>query len=217
MAANDQLKPFPYELYKDLQITDDNLVIQNGQLIGELAFPQIIESYNVELSYTRIEELLKQGIEVYGYENYYLNDRGVPVLNYDVEGYPKDTTTIDVFGLVYHKNICVGKLGHPSLKGISKEMMDHLDKLGIKHSFQWGMIKPEIVTKPKILPPVQPEIIVVPYDKNRGLYRDTSRSGIIKQDVEGNIILTGMLKNGEVVQATKEEKQYYSDLGFKME
>jgi len=216
MAANTQLKPFPYELFKDLQITEDNLVIQNGELIGELDFPSIINVQDLDsLDNTRVEELLKQGIVVYGYRNHNINDKGIPVAKCNIDGYPNDSLTIDVFELVYYKNICVGKWGYPGLKEISPKNMERLDELGTEYSFQWQMVKP----KPKPVEMIYPslEIIVVPYDKSRGLYRETNYSGIVKLDLESNVILTGMLKNGVVVPPTEDEKQSYIEMGIKVD
>lgn len=244
MAVNNELKPFPIELYKDLRIIGDNFVIQNNNLIGHLDFPEIIPVRDLELEDEDVEMMLKQGIKIDRfYKDYYINEKGIPVENVNVPGYPDGTITRDVFGLIYYKNICVGSFH--SYRGIiidfDNEDKKRLDDLGIEYSFLWGStsVNPivdtpkapsvsvfDLYAQHKSIPPdpsYQPELIVVPYDTSKGWYRETTHNGIVKIDVEGNITLVGMYKCsnpyglGQIFDPTEEEKQCYIEMGVKIE
>jgi len=135
--SNNTRKPFPIELFSQLEVDEDNYIFDGNRLMGELIFPFIQEV--CEIDSDKVEQLLKNGIEIKGYENYTINKQGIPVENIEYPGYPEDGLTRDVFFLLYYKNVCVGRLGHHEIEELDEDYLTRLEELGIEYSFKWGI------------------------------------------------------------------------------
>lgn len=133
---NNTRKPFPIELFSQLEVDEDNFIFDGNRLMGELIFPFIQEVCEFESD--KLERLLKDGIEIKGYENYTINKQGIPVENIEHPGYPEDSLTRDVFFLIYYKNICVGHHDRHEIEELDDGYLERLEELGIEYSFKWG-------------------------------------------------------------------------------
>lgn len=203
--------PFPINKYAHLEVIGGKYIVDGDQLIGIMEDPFPVEVNNWDIEPNEAESLIKQGILVNGFKKYTPNQRDIPVIPYSLVGYPKDSITRDVYGLLFYKNICIAldSPGYGHYLDPSETYQGRLDDLGIESKYMYGVdpMCMEVI--------VEHEIAVGhklhPYAKKTKL---TDNVAVIK--LGQHYYIKGQCTNVGLKPLSEELLNKYLDLGFKL-
>lgn len=211
-------RPFPIELFKHLEIDDEDYILDGDKVVGVMGDP-IPTSIDDELyrDPEEIERLLLKGYKVVGYEDYVIGKQGIPVRSVDnINGYPKDSLTIDVFDCIYFEGICIGTIVYGGLVPLEKQDRDRLAELGIEHKYMYGsqeqvntLVLGEAIDDTNNL--------LMSYTLSPSHKSVKPKDKLVVKKIDQVTYIVGQLSPIGIVPLTKEQFDHYTSLGFKIQ
>lgn len=212
MSTNQQhsVEPFPIAKFANLRVTDNFIIDADNNVIGYMQpyelLPTDINKMDIEPD--EIEDLIKRGFIYPGYKHWFVNNFGLPVEPVELDGYPEDTVTRDMWNYYYFKNICIGSRVKSGIAPVEGEDIERLDVLGIEYSHLYG-----IEQKPKVY--VNSSNFIYGYK----IHPTSSMMFVDEQIIvteEDKIAMIGQVVDGRVVKLSTELIDKYTKLGCKM-
>lgn len=209
--------PFPLNSYASYEIVDGEFIVNGNEVIGIMGTP--FPSSNLDdISTEDVERLLKAGFTIKGYSHYSLNNNGILVKPCELYGYPDNSVTCDIYGLLYYENVCIGLWDHDSVEAAihrPDEYQTRLDDLGIQSNYMYGVDSHAIQIHRVMVNYDTLLYMVMGYSLHVASELEELNDKMIITYIEGTPHIIGQVIDGKIEAASTELIEKYGKLNIK--